>query len=50
MQTKKSPARAPLLGHGTFSVAAAVAGMLEMSLRRPPLVTMVLTSLHAALA
>jgi hypothetical protein len=49
MQTKKSPARTPLIGHGTFSFASAVAGMLDLSSRRPPFVTMVLTSLHAAL-
>jgi hypothetical protein len=49
MQTKKSPANTPLIGPATFTVAAAVAGMLELSLRRPPLMTMVLTSLHAAL-
>ena len=50
MQTKKTPARTPLIGHGTYCVAAAVSGMLELSLRRPPLMTMVLASLHSALA
>ena len=50
MHTKKPTARTPLIGHGAFCAAAAVAGMLELSSRRPPLVTMVLTSLHAALA
>jgi hypothetical protein len=50
MQTNKSPARISLVAPRIFSLAAAVAGMLEMSLRRPPLVTMALTSLHAAFA
>lgn len=50
MQPKKPPTHIPLMGHASFSVAAAVAGMLELSSRRPPLVTMLLTSLHAAFA
>jgi hypothetical protein len=49
MQTKKTPARTSLMGHGTYCVAAAVSGMLELSSRRPPLMTMVLASLQAAL-
>ncbi|HEX2545719.1 MAG TPA: hypothetical protein VHL79_12610 [Ramlibacter sp.] len=49
MQTKKPPTQTPLIGHATFSFAAALAGMLEISSRRPPLMTMVLSSLHAAL-